>query len=115
MNVYTHLAILILDEKTFHYKILSLSNSSVELISSKIDSFQDISATLQNQLSVYTVNYKDISRKPKLSDVVVDEDAHVYYYCMVPFDPKIKDAYLLEIENYENIPPNLRTIIQAIC
>jgi hypothetical protein len=104
---------LVLNDKIFKYEILSTSSESVALPSIEIRSYQDINETLIHLMGLYTedaahrLNYK-------LSDVMVSEDLHIFYYCFIPFAPTLKNSFLISLKDYDTNLPNLQKILKAL-
>lgn len=113
MKCILNLVPLILNDKSFKYEILSLTNDSIIIPNIELRPYQDIQETLQHIVSLYTtetvipINYR-------LSDISIEDNVNIYYYALIPFSIPIKNAYLLPSTEYNVHLPNLQKILRSI-
>lgn len=114
MKVTIKLVVFILEEKSFKYNILSLDSSNLDLPSIDIEKYQDIDTTLKHLIERYVKVNNNFCIKSKLIGVNISEQVDIVYYCIIPFNPAVKDSYLLDLEKYEPISNDIRKVWQAL-
>lgn len=109
------LIIFILNNETFKYNILSINSDKIILPYLEIKNYMDINKGIRHLMSLYLLN-KDIVEYCdfKLSDIDVDDELNIYYYCFIPHDTEIKDSYKIPINQYECNLPNIQKTIRSL-
>lgn len=114
MKVKIKIMLFILEEQSFRYNLLSLDPTDLSLPSIDIEQYQDIDNSLSHLISKYIRDTNSYCMKPKIIDIKVTESVDIIYYCIIPFNPTIKDSYLLDLEKYEPISNDVRKIWQGL-
>lgn len=109
-----NLIILVLDDITFEYKILSINESKIVLPYIDITEYLDIDKSIKHIVSSYIKNDVELSVNYKLIDIDIDDNINIYYYCFITFNAKIDGAYALPITQYEKNLPNLQKILRSL-
>lgn len=116
INAKLNLIVLLLNEETFKYNIVSLSDSLIELPSILIEPFQDIDESIRllfkNHLSVS--NEEILSFDYRLIDINIQDVLNIYYFSIISHDIETTNSCKLSIKNYEFNLPNLAKILQRL-
>jgi hypothetical protein len=116
INAKLNLVILLLNEETFKYNIVSLSDSLIELPSLSVEPFQDIDDSIRllfkNHLSVS--NEETLSFDYRLIDINIQDVLNIYYFSIISHDIQTINSYKLPIKKYEFNLPNLAKILQRL-
>jgi hypothetical protein len=116
INAKLNLVLLLLNEETFKYHIVSSSEISVVLPSIDIGEFQDIDASIRLLLT----NYLDITEEEsmnfdyRLIDINVQDILNIYYFTVISHDIETINSYKLPLKQYEFNLPNLSKILQRL-
>jgi len=116
INAKLNLVLLLLDEQTFNYKIVSLSDTSIVCPYVDISEFQDIDESIRllfkNHLAI--TEEKSFSFDYKLIDILIQDVLNIYYLTIISHDLENKYSYKLPIKKYEFNLPNLSKIIRRL-
>lgn len=109
------LVILILDNESFKYNILSLDKYNVKLPSIDIEPYAEIGANIEHLLSLY-IKDKNIIKyiNYKLIDIDIKEQTNIYYYCFITHDIDIINSFKVPLSKYECHLPNLQKILFSL-
>lgn len=105
---------LILNEKSFKYEVLSLSEDTISLPYIELSSYQNIEDSLVHLLGLHIGENAAKSVNYKLSDILVLDQVHIFYIVFVPFRPELKNSFTLPISTYETNLPNIQKIIKSL-
>jgi hypothetical protein len=116
INAKINLVLLLLDEQTFKYNVVSLSDTSIVCPSVDIFEFQDIDESIRLLFKNYLAITEEegFSFDYKLVDVVIHDVLNIYYLTIISHDIENKYSYKLPIKKYEFNLPNLSKIIQRL-
>jgi hypothetical protein len=116
INAKLNLILLLLDEQTFKYNILSLSDVSIVCPSININTFQNIDESIRllfkNHLLIS--EEESFSFDYRLIDMLVQDELNIYYLTIISHDLENIHSYKLPIKKYEFNLPNLSKIIQRL-
>jgi hypothetical protein len=116
INAKLNLVLLLLDEKTFNYKIVSLSDTSIVCPSVDIFEFQDIDESIRLLYKNYLMisEEQSFSFDYKLIDILIQDVLNIYYLTIISHDLENKYSYKIPIKKHEFNLPNLSKIIQRL-
>jgi len=116
INAKLNLVLLLLDEQTFNYNIVSLSDTSIVCPSVDICEFQDINESIRLLFNNHLVitEEQSFTFDYKLIDIVIHDVLNIYYLTIISHDIENKYSYKLPIKKYESNLPNLSKIIQRL-
>lgn len=116
INAKLNLVLLLLDEETFKYKIVSLSDTSIVCPSVDVFEFQDIGESIRLLFKTHLIitEEQSFSFDYKLMDIAIHDTLNIYYLSIVSHDIENKYSYKLPIKQYEINLPNLSKIIQRL-
>jgi len=116
INAKLNLVLLLLNEETFKYHIVSSSEISVVLPSIDIGEFQDIDASIRllltNHLNI--TEEESMNFEYKLMDISIQDTLGIYYFTVVSHDIDTINSYKLPLKQHEFNLPNLSKILQRL-
>jgi hypothetical protein len=114
INAVLNLYILIFNQETSKYDILSIDKKQISVPNILLDDKTNINDELSNLF----IKYVDLSSDYvvfKISDAeIIGNKLHIVYYCVPPFNTKIKNSFLLPYYPNEIIFTNLQKIIKLL-
>ena len=115
INTNIKLVILLMDETTFKYDILSTSEHHIELPSINVIEFLDLDSAIQLSLSNYLMDIKNNTIYPyKFSDIHITDSLDLYFFTIINHSPSIQTGYRISINKYECHLPNLAKVLQRL-
>jgi hypothetical protein len=109
-----NLYILSFNKQTLDYEILSLDQDRINPLTSLIENQKSLDeiiiSLIEKHLEVSSsfINYK-------LSDAdIINDKLVLSYYCLIPFNIRVKECFTLPINDYAIYSKNLKKIVSAI-
>lgn len=115
INANIRIVVLILDEPSFQYNIVSLSEDTIDPPKISIEQYMDIDATIQYLISRY-IEMDDTTKflPYKFSDIHVTDSLELYYITIINHDAQIKNSYKVPVNKYECNLPNMAKILRSL-
>lgn len=114
INAQIKLAILVFDNETGRYKILSRQIDKFEAPILNIETHLKIDVALEHLLSTQ-LDHGGLYHNFKLTDIIVTDVLDIYYVVFVTHETTIKNGHLLELKNtIYSLPKNAQKIVSLL-